>query len=100
MLPFFPTDKSDASHFLALNSPATCVIQMLTSDEEVSMLFQSLAVLSDHVIQAKVQFVEGERLLRVRSRFSCWVVISFLRTKKYQGKGSEAVKYKLLNFDL
>lgn len=52
---------------------------MLTSDKEISMLFQSLAVLADHVIQAQVKLVKGERLLRVGSSFSCRVIVSFLR---------------------
>ncbi|KAF3854456.1 hypothetical protein F7725_022511 [Dissostichus mawsoni] len=42
---------------------------MLTSDEKVSMLFQSLTVLSHHVIQPEVQLVKGERLLRVGGSF-------------------------------
>ncbi len=52
---------------------------MLTGDEEISMLFQSFAVLADHVIQAEVQLVKGERLLSVGGSFSCRVVVSFLQ---------------------
>lgn len=52
--------------------------QMLTSNEEVSMFFQCLAVLANHVIQAEIQLVKGESLLRVGSSFSRWVVVSFL----------------------
>lgn len=52
--------------------------QMLTSYEEISMFFQCLAVLADHMVQAEIQLVKGERLLCVGSSFSCWVVVSFL----------------------
>lgn len=52
---------------------------MLTSDEEISMLFQSLTVLADHMIQTEVELVKGERLLRVGSSFSRRVIVSFLK---------------------
>lgn len=43
------------------------------------MLFQSLAVLADHVVQTQVQLVKGESLLCVGSSLSRRVVVSFLR---------------------
>lgn len=54
-------------------------INVLTGDEEIPVLLQGLAVLSDHVVQAQVQLVEGERLLRVGCGFSRRVVVGFLR---------------------
>lgn len=50
-----------------------------TGDEEVPVLFQSFAVLANHVVQTQVQLVKGESLLRVGSAFSRRVVVGFLR---------------------
>lgn len=55
---------------------------MLTSDEEIPVLFQSLAVFADHVIQTQVQLIKGEGLLCVCSSFSGRIVVSFLQHQK------------------
>lgn len=55
-----------------------CVCQMRTSNEEISVLFQSLTVLADHVIQTEVQLIKGERLLCVGGSFSRRVIVGFL----------------------
>lgn len=43
------------------------------------MLFQSLAVLANHVVQTQVQLVKGESLLCVGGSFSRRVIVGFLR---------------------
>lgn len=59
-------------------------IWIITSDEEISVFLQSLAVFSHHVVKAEVQLIEGESLLGVCSSFSCWVVVRLLqRTQGY-----------------
>ena len=62
-------------YFLALNVYEWVTV---TCNEEVSMLLQSLAVLADHMVKTQVQLVEGQGLLGVGSRFTCWIVVSFL----------------------
>lgn len=42
------------------------------------MLFQSFAVLADHVVQTQVQLVKGESLLSVGGGFTRRVVVGFL----------------------
>lgn len=46
------------------------------------MLFQSLAVLPNHVVEAQVQLVEGEGLLRVGGSLPRGVVVGLLRTQR------------------
>ena len=53
-------------------------VSRVTCYEEVSMLLQSLTVLADHMVKTQVQLVEGQGLLGVGSRFTGWVVVSFL----------------------
>ena len=69
---------TDAVTVSALMS-TTAFAHLLTGDKEISMLFQSLTVLADHMIQAEVQLIKGERLLRVSGSFSCRVIVSFLK---------------------
>lgn len=55
---------------------------MRTGNEKISVLFQSLTVLADHVIQTKVQLIKGERLLCVGGGFSRRVIVGFLGRAK------------------
>lgn len=59
------------------------------TDEQIGCVLKRLTVLTNNMVEAKVQLIEGQHLLSYLSSFSSWVIVSFLEGWKDGGRERE-----------
>lgn len=58
------------------------IIPPRDADKHVGRILKGLTVLTDDMVEAEIQLIEGQHLLSYLSCFTSWVIISFLEKER------------------